>query len=366
MVALGASLCFTSGARALCIFERYRLEEQFVLPAGAGPIDVTPDGRVVTLVGADVYVETEVQSRVFELLGALPGTEIPDFGAAFLRVSPDGTRIAVGNNRLSPDFKVGVFDVPLQPIGTLTGVWYVANHYEAEWYDDVNLALTAFSGNVSVVTMLDTTSADAQNPTNPTVIGNIDGASGGVAFDAQGNLYTGNGFQFGPPDKTGQIKAFSFNEWSAALASQTPIDFESSGTIIIDLLSAGSLGFDAAGNMHVGGGDFFGTSGDVDFAGLVRAQAVETALMGGGEIDPTDSFLVRRLDPDSAFNFSYAIVANHVTRELYLSSGGSTVYVYRFTNARVPAVSNASAMFVTSMLGSCAVVVLRRRRDVCI
>ena len=79
-------------------FNGYALQARIVLPDGAGPFDVLGDGRLVTLVGADVYLETSVGSRSFSLHGTLPDADLPSFGAAFLRVSPDGGKIAIGNN----------------------------------------------------------------------------------------------------------------------------------------------------------------------------------------------------------------------------------------------------------------------------
>ncbi|MCH7487935.1 MAG: LysR family transcriptional regulator, partial [Proteobacteria bacterium] len=90
-------LVLPSAARADA-FETYARTGYFTLPAGAGPFDILADGRIGTLVGADVYLEATVRGRDFTLLGALPGADLPSFGAAFLRVSPDGAQVAVGNN----------------------------------------------------------------------------------------------------------------------------------------------------------------------------------------------------------------------------------------------------------------------------
>jgi len=47
----------------------------------------------------------------------------------------------------------------------------------------------------------------------------------------------------------------SKSEWMAPL-SESVINFESSGTLVANLLSAAFLGFDKQGNLYVGGGDF--------------------------------------------------------------------------------------------------------------
>jgi len=345
---------------AFNIFEKYRLEEQFELPAGAAAFHVTPDGRIVTMVGDEVHIETGVQTRAFTMLGTLPSADIASFGAAFVRISPDGIKVAVGNNGGASfsNYEIGVFDFP-----SLTGDWYQLNHYQAEWYDATHLAITAGEfGLPSVVTVLDTTSPPAA-PTNPIVIDNIGGASAGITFDSLGNLYTGNAFTGDGPSSTGWIKVFEHAAWSPALSGASPLDFESAGTLLVDLLSADSLGFDAAGNLHVGGGDFFGGADDVDFFGVVRNQAVQDVLAGGLPIDPLDSAAVRRFDPDtdSDFNF-YSVTANPITSELYAKDFGSTVYVYRFTNARVPAVSGAGALGASAVLMLAAAWSINRRR----
>ena len=133
----------------------------FNLPA-SGVFDVLGDGRLVTLVGANVYAESEVGSRSFSSLGMLPDADIGSYGAAFLRVSPDGERIAVGNNggALWDNYQVGVFSAT-----GLTGDWFDVNHYDAEWIDDTHLALSAGAGSTSLVTALDT----SRDPLNPTI-----------------------------------------------------------------------------------------------------------------------------------------------------------------------------------------------------
>jgi hypothetical protein len=340
------------------LFSRYGLAEQFDLPAAAGPFDITPGGRIITLAHDEVLLETGARTRVFTSLGLLSGADIADFGAAFVRVSPNGARIAVGNNggATFADYEVGVFDLP-----SLTGVWFTVDGFDAEWLDNDLLALTAGDFTSGLVTVLDTNSADPLNPTNPVVVGNIDGASGGVTFDAGGNLYTANGYGPGPPDKTGQVKAFPSAIWLPALSGGDPADFENDGTLVVDLLSGASLGFDHEGNLHLGGGDAFG-SGESDFAGLVSAAAVADALGGNGPADPFDPGEVRRLDPDEASDADfYAIAFNPATRELYLKDIGPTVFVYRFSNAAVPATTAWGAVWATLLLLSAATLAVRRR-----
>lgn len=306
-------------------FDGYRLAARFDLPPGAGPMDCLPDGRVVAIVGDDIFVESAAGSRVFASAGMMPAADIASFGAAFLRVSPDGSKIAVGNNGGADfaTFQVGIFDFP-----SLTGDWYTAAHFDAEWVDATHVALTAGDfGSPAVVTVLDTTSPDPGAPINPVVIENIGGASGGVAIDELGNLYTGNGFTTSGPSGTGAIKAFAAADWNAVLGGSPALDFESGGTLVVDVLSAAPLGFDAEGNLYVGGGDF-SKEGGFDFVALVRASAIDDALAGFGPANANDSNLVRRLDPEPEVDANFfSVNFNTGAGELYVRD--ARVHVYR-------------------------------------
>jgi hypothetical protein len=267
-----------------------------------------------------------VRAATFGALGTLAGADISPgpFATAFVRVSPDGTRIAVGNNG-GASFKnheVGIFT-----IDGLSGEWFSAAHYKAAWIDDRHLALSAGEfGQPAFVTALDTVSIPA-TPVNPTLVDNIGGAPSGIAFDVARNLYTGNGFRGAGPSETGSVKGLAANDWQAAHTGGPVVDFEVSGQLIVDALSADALGFDAEGNLHVGGGDLFGSS-DGDYAALVRASSVLSALAGGPAADTTDPAQVRRLDPDSASSSNfYDVNFNAATGELYLREG-TTVYSF--------------------------------------
>ena len=180
------------------VVDPYHLARIVTLPSGPSflgrALDAYPDGRILVAVGLDLWLETATGSGAFALLGTLPGTP-PAFGPAFVKVSPDGTRVAYGDN----GGHVGVFD-----LATLTGAYHAVGHTEATWLDDVTLAVTDFG----VVTLFDTTGVDPANPINPVIVTGIGGASGGVAFDAAGRLFTGNGFQTSGPSSTGDVKAF--------------------------------------------------------------------------------------------------------------------------------------------------------------
>jgi len=341
-------------------FSAYQYLGHFDLPAGASVFDALNDGRVIAAASGTIWVETSAASGVFASAGTLPGADFPSFGAAFVRVSPDGTQFAIGNNGGASfgNYQIGVFSV-----SSLTGTWFTASHYDAEWIDNRYLAVTAGDFvNPSAVTVLDTQSPIPTSPVNVTVVQNIGGASGGVTFDSAGRLYTGNGFTGAGPSGTGAVKAFSFASWQAAFLGGPALDFEAGGTLVIDVLSAGPLVTDAGDNLFVGGGDF-SESGQSDFAALVRSSAIASALSGGGPVNSTDPIQVRRLDPDTAngFNF-YAIQVNRPLHRAYVYDGsGTTVHVYQDPD-RVPAVSDwgmVSATLGMLILGTCLI----RRRE---
>ncbi len=338
-----------AGHRAFGVtIDDYQLTSSFQFPVGAGPFDALPDGRLVVLVGADVHREVSPAARSFALLGTLPGADLPGFGAAFLRVSPDGTRLAVGNNGGASfgNFQVGVFDA-----ATLSGTWFDAGHFEGRWFDDTWLALT--DGDFvspSVVTLLDTTSPNPSGPINPIVIDGIGGGSAGVAFDSAGRLITGNGFFLFGPSGTGTIKSFAFADWQAVLSGGTPLDFETQGVFLADLLSAAPLGMDDSGHLLVGGGDF---GDDFDFAALVSGGAIQDALMGGGPALLGDPSAVRTLDPDTVNGFNFYDV-NYIgaTGELVLfDRSGSTAFTYSASHVNVPLASVAGTVWTCVLLG---------------
>jgi hypothetical protein len=330
-------------------FSGYQPAGSFSLPGSTVSFDALPDGRIITVVQSTVFRETAPGSRVFVSLGALPGADIASFGTAFVRVSPDGTKIAVGNNGGASfsNFQVGVFTV-----ASLTGAWFSANHFDGAWIDNRFVAITAGDfGSPSFVTALDTTSPNPASPSNLIIVDNIGGASGGVAFDGAGNLYAANGFASAGPSLTGAVYAITSPSWHAALSSGVPVNFETHGIPIVDLLSGDPLGFDAAGDLVVGGGNSFSTPPDSNYFAIVRASAVLQALGGGGTIATSDSTKVMKLDPDPAAGSFYAVGVNRARTEVYAVPGGSTTaFVYRSTPVAVPGLPPAGVALLALAL----------------
>lgn len=288
-------------------------------PVGAGSFGVAgdnlPDGRLVFVTGLDVYVETAPRSGGFTLGATLDPALVggPAIDPAFLTINPSGSKIALGAGFGKP---VLIFDSALAtsggPINAGNAASFNVNHFSAAWRNDTELAIGAgVFGSPSFVSLLDTTSSPAA-PINPVIISNIGGASGGVAFDASGRLFTGNGFDAAPGGSgSGWIKAFEPSDWLGG-----PADFEAGGAFIVDSLSASGMSFDPFGNLFVGGGDFAGA--DTGAVSVFSAEALALALIGGS-IDQGDMQQARRLDPRGDKSGFYATLFNDVTGELLIA-----------------------------------------------
>ncbi|MEM9347404.1 MAG: PEP-CTERM sorting domain-containing protein [Planctomycetota bacterium] len=311
--------------------DEYFLDRTFDLPDswnGTGDSDDNvlftdlPDGRILVVNGPTISVETGVGTGVFSDIGDYVVTS-PTFGPTIASVSPDGTSVLIGSN-FSGSVYVASTSAPT-PGSTQV---FSANDSDGIWLDNTNIALTNGSG----VQLLDTSDG-----TVTTIVDNVGGGSAGITLDSSGNLYTGNGFDFAPGrPNTGLIKAFTAADIQTAITSGTPIDFQNAGVEVADLLSAGSLGFDAAGNFFVGGGDFFGGSGDFGYAALIDADAFDDRLANPGSVplidssSPTD-ILRQFASPPATVSASQppSWVYNEATGELLISYfNQSEVFVY--------------------------------------
>jgi len=319
-------------------------------PIGGGSFgivgDALADGRLVTATGTTVYLERGVGLGVFDAVAMLDTAYVGGaIDPAFLRVSPDGASIAIGGgfNKPVAVFAAASLGVPGSPTFLAGGMggsarYYQMPHYEGAWADSSHLALTAGDfGLPAFVSLLDVAST-VTAPVNPTIIRNIGGASTGVAFDAAGRLYTGNGFDNDPSvgSNTGTIRAFTHAEWAGG-----NVDFETQGTLIGRVLSAASLVFDADGNLFVGGGDF---GSDAGYLGVINHIALADAFAGFGPINGANPSEMRRLDPlGNGFGY-FGSAYNRSTGELSITSG-TTWYV------TVPGPGSAGVILVSSLIG---------------
>jgi hypothetical protein len=299
----------------------YQLIGQFELPS-ATAFDVLPDGRVLLLDGTDIKLQDSLHASTYTSIGSIPIGLVP-FSPSFFTVSPDGSRVAIGDNQFNANASVHVFDVgSFNTSGATAPDSFLAPNFEGHWSNNDTLFVSG-ANTGSVVTEIRADTLGVR-----TVIDGIGGASGGVTTDGT-YLYTGNGFAFGGPSATGEVKAFLLADIDTAV---TPIDFEAHGISVADDLSGGSLGFDSRGNFLVGGGDFFGTSGDFGYFAVYDDEALDVALAGGGIMSRLDRLT---FTPNNATD-SYAAQLNPFTDELLVTffdnttfSAGTTVFRYQ-------------------------------------
>jgi hypothetical protein len=323
-------------------------------PVGAGSFDVKgdilPDGRIVAVTGASVYLERARGSGVFDAVGILDSSEIGSAtDPAFLRISPGGDTIAIGGGFGKPVavFGVQALGTPGLPVvltsGSVASYFDIA-HYEAQWRDGSHLAVTAGEfGSPAFVSLLDVRS-DPGAPVNPVIIEGIGGAPAGIAFDAAGWLYTGNGFDLDPSSgsETGAVRAFAPELWGGGAA-----DFESAGVFVGDVLSASALLFDLEGNLIVGGGE---VPGDAGYLGVINADALTRALGGLGPIDASDPLQLRRLDPLGTGDGYFGAAYDRTTGMLFATDGS-------LWHGTIPGPGAASLLFAACILNG------RRRHD---
>ncbi|SMD10738.1 Endonuclease/Exonuclease/phosphatase family protein [Desulfocicer vacuolatum DSM 3385] len=296
----------------------YGLQSHFSIPGPGFVFDVLADGRLIGVSGNGLFMETGLETRDFNDLGPLPGLKTGPYGPSFLKVSPDGTRFALGDG----NGRIGIYN-----INSMASEWFAMPHFDAEWAD--NTLMVVSHGEFGEPGRLSFVPLAGEKRVPVTLIRNIGGAPAGIAFDSRGNLFTANGFKSSGPSGTGTVKYFPRNLWQSAMRSHSPLDFEAQGQVIVDILSGSSLGFDHRGNLHVGGSDAFGDGKDVNFAALITRGALDEAIRNNVAVDPTDAHAVHRFDPDKENATSrYILNFNPVTRELYFFSDNA-VYVYR-------------------------------------
>ena len=279
--------------------------------------------RVLAATGHTLYLlQTFGESNWLPV--AILDASDPAMDPCFVALTPDGEEIALGTGLNKPlyVFPTSLLSVtsPVNLTTAASAATGTVKRYDLPYYsgtfDGQRWLLLDVGGDdlgTSFVEAIDTDAPvivnDAGAPVTVSVIPLIPGASGGIAVDAAGDLVTGNGWDpnGGGGDAgathTGEIMIFSATAVNAALSGGTPVDYETGGHVVAEnLLSADSLGFDGAGNLDVGGGDVFGTTGHYGYANVVSSVAVQRALAGGAPADPSNPSEVATLAPDPCKN----------------------------------------------------------------
>jgi hypothetical protein len=303
--------------------------------------DYTLDGRVVAFDGFTVYVQASRQSASLTPIGTLPEQYRGGADPAFVSVSPNGQTIllgagAGGSKFPDPDFNGNIFKMPSSGgQATLVGryMWEIlgtwlhndnnnngngnnnnnngnngngnngngnnGNGNGNNNNNNGNNNTFVFGEGETFGTFTGSVEALRVNTgTKTTIVGNVPGDPGGIAFDNQGNLYVGLGSgQDG--NRTGEIRRFDSSIVDAALAGQGFVNFDS-GQLIAKVLSAGDLAFSSNGRLFVGGANF--TTGD---AGYIAEVDVDTGQIVR-KFDPADG------DPnDGDFRFYELSFTHH-------------------------------------------------------
>ncbi len=272
-------------------------------------------GRIIAATGNQLLLQRNYGSGKFDVVATTPGTMDP----SFIHISPSGAKIALGAGYGAP---LAVIDPAVLSITAPPLLWSGStpiagvtlfpqvNFYEADWADDRYLVVNGggfpfgdppvYKSGVGVV---DTETPDPATHRGAGIIENIPGASGDVEVDPFGNLYTGIGYAY--PTGTGEIKVWDAGEWDPA--NPVPMSYTANTKVLLPgsgKLSAAQLGTDRDGNLHVGGGNYFGSPPDYGYGGLIRFEATARVLAGGIPVDITNPNEWREFQPDPCGNDS--------------------------------------------------------------
>ena len=244
--------------------------------------DFLPDDRLVTFNGFEVSVQNRPGSSDFEPIGTLP-SEFSGGSPAFIVTAPDNSSFV-----LSTGADGNIFTLPTTG-GEAELITNIPLNFSATFDPEQSDELFInrgtqpegdFSG--SEVERLLLSTGDTQ-----TIVEDIPGASAGVGFDEEGNLYTGIGLD--PNEqRTGEIRRFSSLDVEQSIQTETPLDFDDDGEFVAQVLSATGLFFDEEGDLWVGGGAL-SENGQQGFIAEVNPQTGEIIR----RVDPSDG------DPDS-------------------------------------------------------------------
>jgi hypothetical protein len=261
-------------------------------------------GRLIAATGKTIYMLKTFGSSDWLPVAVLDGSDF-NLEPAFLEVTPDGEKVAVGVGLGKPLYVVPTKLLSVAKPVVLTtdpGVrrYDGLNYYSAAFHDSRYLFINAGGAVLgdSYIYAIDTeSSSGAAIP----IIDAIPGASGGIAFNAAGDLVTGIGWDANGVT-TGELRIFDVAALDDAVAGGASLDYVAKGTVIATgMLSADSLGFDDQGTLCVGGGDVFGPSGHFGYAEVISASAIADVRAGGAPVTP-DSAGVTRIQPDPCHN----------------------------------------------------------------
>lgn len=270
----------------------------YQLPSANSAFDAGADGRLVCITEAGAIVrQNAVNGGVYTPLGSVPADSVPNFGAAFIRVSPAGgpERFAVGDNGAANRVYV-VGAAALSTAGPTTPQTIAAPNFDGAWAGTNTMYV---SGAPDFSTPPSLFRLDLTTGTTTQVVSNVGNGSGGVAVRG-GRVYTAIGFDAGGV-LDGQVRSFDLATLNAAT---TPVPFFS-GLLATQASTGNTADFDALGNIIVAG------FGGVTLVDLATAQRYDLPGLSGTGFyaalfnDATQEILVR--DFGSATVLRYAV-----------------------------------------------------------
>lgn len=313
---LGMIAC---AAAAIAGVPSYVQSGVFMLPSGNTAFDVSADGRVVGVDETGVVRRAlAVNGSVYEAIGSFPSGQVPGFGAAFFKFSPDYSRFAVGDNGLAG--KVYVAAAASLTGGTLAPAALNVPNFDGAWTSNSMLYV---NGSASFGTPPSLYRVDVMGGAGGTVapvVTGIGDGSGGVAARA-GRVYTAIGFD-GGGTLSGLVRSFDVPTLDGAAAA---VPF-STGLLAAQANTGNTLDFDGLGNLIIAG-----------FGGV---RVIDLATQGFFDL------------PGLSGTGFYAAQWNQVTQEILVKDFG-TATVVRFA---VPAPGTGM------VVGLGAFVAARRRR----
>jgi hypothetical protein len=305
-------------------------------------------GRLIAATGTKVFLQDAVDSDSWTQVGSVNVA----MDASFIKVSPDGTKVALG---MGYDKNLLVFPTSLLTGGGITDLTgstntttfhqSVVKYYDAAWVDNNHLVInggnwdeaTDTASNVGIG-CLDITD-DLNEPVN--IINTYPGSSSGVTVDADKNLIFGNGYDYNNNATTGELVLLPHDVWwvnNALNTSNLPKSYSTARKFADNVLSAAHLGFDNEKNLHVGGGQFVSSGPNLEngYAVLINKKVItDTAASSTtGVIDETDATQYRVLSPDACRNdtatgvlsYGRSITVNWIDGTGACTIGGGTDY----------------------------------------
>lgn len=325
VVLAGMGAIVATSTDALATIPAYALVGQYTLPGGAW--DVGPDGRIWGIVGNNIVRQDAVNGSSYATVGSVPAGTTASFGASFLRVSPDGSTLAIGDNNFSAAARVHfVTTSDLNTSNPASTRSVVLGNYAATWDGNQLYVSGSIPGGSPFVSRVSFTNVTG-TPVATTLITGIGAGSGGIAVRGS-TLYTGVGFATSGTPAIGEVRAFNLATVGSGI---TPF---LSGSLIATILSAASIDIDPLGNLIVAGADFSNYPVVTGFARVVDAT------------NPASTLTLAPLGSDR----SYGVRFNAATQELLVTTGNTA---FRYA---IPTPATAASLVFGGLIAS------RRRR----